>query len=206
MALKHIGRFKSNQRKVIVAYRTLPNDAEHCVVVQTENLDSAEHDALIKAVESDAGQNANEFAEAMARNQLPDGRNMLAGFHTTGKMLRVPTNTIEMMPDMKTTIMLDELNKVIAEQKGVAVEDLAMKDPNAGKTQEPTASSSETTVETLATAGEVVAPKSNDVMSDDDLAASYRSQADSMFKEAKRLREQAEELAPTKKKSAKASA
>jgi len=206
MALKHIGRFKSNQRKVIVAYRTLPNDAEHCVVVQTENLDSAEHDALIKAVESDAGQNANEFAEAMARNQLPDGRNMLAGFHTTGKMLRVPTNTIEMMPDMKTTIMLDELNKVIAEQKGVAVEDLAMKDPNAGKTQEPTASSSETTVETLATAGEVVAPKSNDVMSDDDLAASYRSQADAMFKEAKRLREQAEELAPTKKKSAKASA
>ena len=206
MALKHIGRFKSNQRKVIVAYRTLPNDADHCVVVQTENLDSAEHDALIKAVESDAGQNANEFAEAMARNQLPDGRNMLAGFHTTGKMLRVPTNTIEMMPDMKTTIMLDELNKVIAEQKGVAVEDLAMKDPNAGKTQEPTASSSETTVETLATAGEVVAPKSNDVMSDDDLAASYRSQADAMFKEAKRLREQAEELAPTKKKSAKASA
>ena len=206
MALKHIGRFKSNQRKVIVAYRTLPNDAEHCVVVQTENLDSAEHDALIKAVESDAGQNANEFAEAMARNQLPDGRNMLAGFHTTGKMLRVPTNTIEMVPDMKTTIMLDELNKVIAEQKGVAVEDLAMKDPNAGKTQEPTASSSETTVETLATAGEVVAPKSNDVMSDDDLAASYRSQADAMFKEAKRLREQAEELAPTKKKSAKASA
>jgi hypothetical protein len=206
MALKHIGRFKSNQRKVIVAYRTLPNDAEHCVVVQTENLDSAEHDALIKAVESDAGQNANEFAEAMARNQLPDGRNMLAGFHTTGKMLRVPTNTIEMMPDMKTTIMLDELNKVIAEQKGVAVEDLAMKDPNAGKTQEPTASSSETTVETLATAGEVVAPKSNDVMSDDDLAASYRSQADAMFKEAKRLREQAEDLAPTKKKSAKASA
>lgn len=206
MALKHIGRFKSNQRKVIVAYRTLPNDADHCVVVQTENLDSAEHDALIKAVESDAGQNANEFAEAMARNQLPDGRNMLAGFHTTGKMLRVPTNTIEMMPDMKTTIMLDELNKVIAEQKGVAVEDLAIKDPSAGKTQESTALSSETTVETLATAGEVAAPKSNDVMSDDDLAASYRSQADAMFKEAKRLREQAEELAPTKKKSAKASA
>ena len=39
-----------------------------------------------------------------------------------------------------------------------------------------------------------------DVLSDDDLAASYRSQADRMFKEAKRLREQAEELAPTKKK------
>ena len=40
-----------------------------------------------------------------------------------------------------------------------------------------------------------------DVLSDEDLAASYRSQADAMFKEAKRLREQAEELVPTKRKS-----
>ena len=206
MALKHVGRFKSNQRKVIVAYRTLPDDAEHCVVVQTENLDSAEHDALITAVESNAGQTADEFATAMARNQLPDGRNMLAGFHATGKMLRVPTNTVEMTPDNKTTVMLDELNKAIAEQKGVSIEDLALKDPNAGNTQKPIASSSETTVETLATAGEVTTPKSNDVMSDEDLAANYRSQADAMFKEAKRLREQAEDLVPTKKKSAKASA
>ena len=39
------------------------------------------------------------------------------------------------------------------------------------------------------------------VLSDEDLAASYRSQADAMFKEAKRLREQAEELVPTKRKS-----
>jgi len=205
MALKHVGRFKSNQRKVIVAYRTLPDDAEHCVVVQTENLDSADHDALITAVESDAGQNAEEFATAMARNQLPDGRNMLAGFHTTGKMLRVPTNTVEMTPDTKTTIMLDELNKMIAEQRGVSVEDLAIKGPNVAP-QTTTETTTDTTVETLATAGEVPAPSSDGVLSDEDLAAQYRSQADAMFKEAKRLREQAEELVPTKKKSVKASA
>ena len=41
------------------------------------------------------------------------------------------------------------------------------------------------------------------VLTDDQLAAQYRSQADAMFKEAKRLREQAEELAPTKKKATK---
>jgi len=205
MALKHVGRFKSNQRKVIVAYRTLPDDAEHCVVVQTENLDSADHDALISAVESDAGQNAEEFATAMARNQLPDGRNMLAGFHTTGKMLRVPTNTVEMTPDNKTKIMLDELNKMIAEQKGVSIEDLAIKGPATAPSTTPE-STSDTTVETLATASEVPAPSSDGVLSDEDLAAQYRSQADAMFKEAKRLREEAEELVPTKKKSVKASA
>jgi len=38
------------------------------------------------------------------------------------------------------------------------------------------------------------------VMSDEDLAKSLRSQADAMFKEAKALRDQAEELVPTKKR------
>jgi hypothetical protein len=39
------------------------------------------------------------------------------------------------------------------------------------------------------------------VLSDDELAASYRSQADRLYKEAKALRDQAEALVPTKKKS-----
>ena len=57
----------------------------------------------------------------------------------------------------------------------------------------------DTNVLAEADAARVQAPD-NGVVSDEQLAASYRSQADSMFKEAKRLREQAEELAPTKKK------
>ena len=40
-----------------------------------------------------------------------------------------------------------------------------------------------------------------DVLTDEALAAQYRSQADSLFKEAKTLREQAEQLVPTKRKS-----
>lgn len=199
MALKHVGRVKANKRKCIVAYRTVPGEPENCLVVPTENLDAADHDALIKLVESDAGQQEEEFATAMARTRLPDGRIMLAGFHTTGKMTKLATSEIEMTPDRNTSIMLDELNKLIAEQKGVAVEDLAMKSQ----------------AETVATAGEVptatteTAPATattDGVMSDEDLAASYRSQADRLFKEAKALREQAEELVPTKKKSVKESA
>ena len=45
------------------------------------------------------------------------------------------------------------------------------------------------------------APVSQDsVLTDADLAAQYRSQADALFKEAQSLRKQAEELVPTKKK------
>jgi hypothetical protein len=193
MALKHVGRVKSSKRKVIVAYRVVPGEPENCICVTTENLMAEEHDALMQLVESDSGQSAYEFGEAMARARLPDGRIMLAGFHTTGKMVKMATNNVEMTPDRQTTILLSELNQVIAEQKGVSVEDLALKD------NKPKAS---TTTEEPVVAE--AAPSTTDsVLSDEELAAQYRSQADAMFKEAKRLREQAEELVPSKKKTTK---
>lgn len=194
MALKHIGRVKTNRRKLVVAYKTVPGEPENCLVVQTENLDAAEHDALIKLVESDAGQNETEFANAMARTILPDGRNMLAGFHKTGKIQKVATNLVEMTPDNNTTISLDELNRLIADQQGISVEDLAMQGQLA---TEPT--SSDASVDTIAEVSDIPAT-TDGVLSDEELAAQYRSQADAMFKEAKRLREQAEDLVPTKKK------
>ena len=126
MALKHIGRFKENGRKVAVVFRTLPDDPESALVVQTENLGDAEHDILINMLESNTGQSADELADAMQRTPLGDGSIMLANFHDNGKLTKVKTSDIEMTPDTQTTIGLDELNKVIAEQKGVAVKDLAV--------------------------------------------------------------------------------
>ena len=191
--LKHVGRIKSNKRKVIVAYRTLPNDPNHCVVVTTENLEAADHDFLIKLVESNSGQVAYEFAEAMARSTLSDGSNMLARFHTTGKMVRFPTDQIEMTPDTNTVIMLNELNQIVADQKGISVEDLALKD----STPTATATKQNTVSETVANP---TPAQSDSVLTDEQIAANYRSQADTMFKEAKRLRDEAEKLAPSKKK------
>jgi hypothetical protein len=189
MAIKHVGRMKNNQRKVVVAYRTIPGDAESAIVVTTENLMAEEHDTLMKLIDSNAGQTANELADAMARTLLPDGRNMLAAFHRTGKMVKVATKDVEMTPDTKTTIMLDELNRVIAEQKGVTIEDLAVKPSN--QQQKPA---------TKPVVEENLQAADDGVITDEQLAAQYRSQADAMFKEAKRLREQAEELVPTKRK------
>lgn len=202
MALKHVGRIAANRRKVVVAYRVVPDEPENCVVVQTENLSADEHDALIKAVESAAGQEAEEFAVAMARAYLPDGRNMLAGFHTTGKMRKVAQSEIEMTPNGNTNINLAELNKMIAEQKGVTVGDLAMRSNPAEAVSAP-----EGEVDAVAqyteTAPVAETPLSDGIVTDEQLAAQYRSQADALFKEAKALREQAEELVPTKRKTKK---
>lgn len=197
MAFKHVGRIKTNKRKVIVAYKTVPNEPEQCLVVTTENLDAADHDSLMKLVESDAGQNEFEFAEAMARARLSDGRIMLSAFHTQGKLQKVATNMVEMTPDRNATIMLDELNKMIADQKGVGIEDLAT--INMPAKEEELASVSDVPTSTLPSDEAAPAPQEG-VLSDEDLAKQYRSQADTMFKEAQRLRKEADELAPTKKK------
>jgi len=199
MAIKHIGKLKSNKRKVAVAYRTLPNDPEHALIVSTENLTDSDHDVLMQLVESPSGQDAGELAEAMARTRLSDGSVMLARFHSTGKLMRVPTADVDMMPTNTDTINLAELNKVIAEQKGVSIADLALKDDT-----QPLATATATTAPASTPSNEATAaPASADgVMSDEDLAKSYRSQADRLSKEAAQLRRDAEALVPTKKKKA----
>lgn len=191
--LKHVGRVSKTKRKCIVAYRVIPGDPENCLVVPTENLMAEEHDAVIQLVESNTGQTAYELGEAMARTTLPDGSIMLARFHTQGRLVKMPTSAIEMTPTTTDAIKLNELNKQMADQKGVTVAELALSDANA-KQAEPV----EPTVDAFV--DEVVEVKDEAPLSDEDLAAQYRSDADRLFKEAKALREQAEELSPTKRK------
>jgi hypothetical protein len=214
--IKHVGRLKKNNRKVVVAYRVIPgeNPPANSLVIDTATLSDADHDTLIKTVEGNSAQTAFEFAEVMARTQLSDGANMLARFHSTGKLQPMPMSEVEMTPNTATTIGLDELNKIIAEQKGVTIADLAMKDPNelpAGTTMTEAGSVSEmpkTTnpnVVAEAKAANLQAP-TDGVLTDADLAAKYRSDADRLYKEAKALRAQAEELVPTVKKKTSAKA
>ena len=185
--LKHVGRMINNKRKIVVAFRVVPGEPENCIVITTENLSADEHDTLMKMVESPAGQEATELSQVMARTSLPDGRNMLAHFHASGKMVKVPTDLVEMVPNRNTTIKLSELNELIAQQMGVTVEDLAVP----GGNKKP---SKEQPVGTVTEES-----KENAVLTDEDLAKQYRSQADALYKEAKRLRDMAEELSPSKK-------
>ena len=201
--LKHIGRLKHNQRKVVVAYKTLPNDPNHCVCVSTENLEAADHDFLMQLVESNSGQATDEFAEAMARSTLSDGANMLQAFHMRGKMQRYATTDVEMLPNSQTTISLDELNRMIADQKGISIDDLALQNPLDKKTKAQAAKAPSEPVTAPPVTEAPVAPlqaPEGGVLTDEQIAANYRSQADRLFKEAKLLREQAEALVPTKKR------
>ena len=204
--LKHVGRIISTGRKCLVAYRTLPGESDHCLVVQTENLPDEQHNALINLVESGSGQESGEFAEVLARANFPDGSIMLAALHTQGKLTKVPTSQVEMLPNFNVKINLAELNVLIAQQNNVAVDDLAIKSSSAkvevkevGSVNNMPAETNDLGKTTSASVNETyVEPTKFD--SAEAEAKHYRSQADKLAKQAAEMRRKAEELVPTKKK------
>ncbi|CAB4125924.1 hypothetical protein UFOVP181_314 [uncultured Caudovirales phage] len=202
--LKHVGRIKSTNKKVLVAYRTLPGDAYSALVVPTENMPDEMHNAIINLVESPAAQESYEFAEALDRTQFPDGSRMLPNLHGNGRLVKVSTDQVEMTPVPGVSILLSELNQMIADQRGVAVDGLCIApsshdkardvkdDAPASKVSTDTTDPEETSVvESTEPSGPEATPESR--------ARYFRSQADKLAKQAASFRRKAEELAPTKK-------
>jgi len=208
MELKHVGRVVPTGRKCLVAYRTLPGDSSNCLIVPTEGLTDAQHDAIINLVNSTAGQDANEFAEVMARTNFPDGSIMLANLHVNGKLIKVPTGQIEMTPNTQMKILLSELNQIIADQRGVPVDNLAItlssKEDKKSEVRE-IASAKDISPKAGEDVTKTVAERQEETdvlasMTPDQHAAKLRSEADRLYKQAAVLRKEAEELSPTKKK------
>lgn len=187
--MKHVGKMKNNGARVAVAYRTLPGDPNSCLVVGTQGLGDSYHDTLMNVIESDSGQQANELADILATRKFPDGSNMLAYLHSNKHLVKVKTNAVLMTPDSQTTLLLEDLNKLIADQRGVNIEDLAVKDPSGA----PVKSTKKKTEQ----ASQEVKGQTNDF---ELTPAEMRSRADALFKQAQQLRKQADELDPPKKK------
>jgi hypothetical protein len=198
--LKHIGKMTNNDVKVIVAYRTLPGDPLSALVIGTNNLGDAYHDALMNLLQDVSGQQANEFADIMAVRQFPDGSNMLEWCHTRGQLKKVPTKLVMMTPTNQAQILLEDLNKLIAEQRGVTVDELSINDGTqkkrpAVKKDDPTRTTSSTVNED----GANIAP-SQEIVSESLTPTQMRARADKLFKDAQALRKQADAIDPPKSK------
>ena len=194
--MKHVGKMKNNGARIVIAYRTIPGDPLSALVVGTQQLQDSYHDSLMSLVESDAGQQADELADVMAVRRFPDGSNMLQFVHTNGMMKKVATSAVLVTPDNKTSIPLDELNNIIATQKGVPLEQLAVKDgsnttiPTIGKPADASANDDKG-----------ITTSSSDVNGEISLTPTeMRSRADALYKEAAKLRKSADEIDPPKSK------
>jgi hypothetical protein len=204
--MKHVGKMKNNGAKVVIAYRTIPGDPYSALVVGTSQLGATVHDSLMTLLQDPSAQNSNELADALAVRSFPDGSNMLSWLHTRGHLKKVPTNGVLVTPTTQDAVPLDELNKIIAEQKGITLEELAMTDESktakkkTSKKDDPTKTTSQSVSGDIEDDAEIVIPEE---VAADLTPAQLRSKADRLFKEAQTLRKQADALDPPKKTKAK---
>jgi hypothetical protein len=203
--MKHVGKMKNNSAKVAVAYRTLPKDSLSALVIGTNGLPDSHHDALMSLIESDAGQQANELADVLATRRFPDGSVMLSYLHLNGHLTKVKTAMVLMTPNRITQLPLDQLNELIAKDKGVPVDDLAVKEESSSN-QKKTASTTDNDASKVSFEESTYHPSHEDELVKKEkpvTASDLRSMADKLFKEAQALRKKAEELEPTRKKAKK---
>jgi hypothetical protein len=207
--LKHIGRTKNTGVKLLVVFRTLPGESNMALVLPVANLSDSYHDSIMTLVETEQAQDAFEFGEIMFTRTFPDGRPMLQALQADGRLQKIATDTIIMTPTTQDQVELSQLNILIAEQKNCAVDDLYTFVSGAPK-------KSDATVEDIAKVKDLAPSVDPDIpapvraqaanteaLSDRDIAKSYRSQADAMYKEAARLRKEADALDPPQKKTTK---
>lgn len=183
--IKHVG--KHNQKKVVLLYREVPGEDHMCLVTYSETLPRLVHDEVMKILETPGGQQAPNLSEALFRHIMSDGRNCLEVLHRSGYIKKVPTNQVIITPNAKSSIKLDELNKLLNEMdKGKdAVKRLTEIDAEQTKQRKASANK---------TKSSDVAETVPDVLSDADLARQRLAQAETMRADAARLIQEAEVL------------
>jgi hypothetical protein len=194
---KHVGKIANTGEKVAVVFRTVPGESNLALVLPTSTLKDDQHNSLMEVIDSAQGQQANELGEIMFTRSFANGVNMLRSVQGEGRLKKVATDTIIMTPTPNSEIKLSELNVLIAEQRGVQVDELYTFVSGAPKAGEPVVNAP---TDSVPSEEPIAAPATDGVLSDTDLAKSLRSQADAMYKEAARMRREADDLDPPKKK------
>ena len=200
--LKHVGRH--GEKKVVVAYNTVPGEDHMALVIYSDSLPSMLHDEVMKVIESPAGQTAKSLADALFRNIMPDGNNTLGALHKGGFLKKVQTKQIILKPNAKSSVRLDELNEILKKMEGSAEAAKKLADIDAGRGYaDPSKNVSRDVGEPVKTEAAV---NTSGVLTDADLAnqrldqaTKMELQAKTLLAEDKRLKEEASSLAPKTK-------
>jgi len=202
--IKHVG--KHSDRKVAILWKTVPNEEHMCLVIYPEVLPAPWHDTIMKVLESDVGQQAEEFADALHRSMLPDGRVILETLHLEKMIKKIRTADVMVTPRPGASIRLDELNKMLAEMKqgDAAIKRMAESDAARGMVAPEVKRSAEAEFKSRQ-AGQVppVQASADGALDDRALAANMLAQAQRMeaegkglLAEAARMKKDAERLQP----------
>jgi hypothetical protein len=209
--IKHVG--KHGDRKVAILFRQVPGEDHMALVIYPETLPAAWHDSIMKVLESEKGQQAKEFGEALHAAMLPDSRLILETLHNERMIKKIRTSDVIVTPTSDAKIRLDELNKMLNEMElgDAAIKKMAendasrgLVDPSVKRGAEERFKAEQEALRTQSATPQqaFVAPQSG-ALSDRDIAANMLAQAKametnakSMIAEAARMKKEAERMDP----------
>jgi len=113
---KHVGKY--GEKPCLVVFRELPGEADYCLIVQTDTLDSRQHDDLMNVVVSAEAQESNDISQVLHRRQFTDGSNMLTGLHYSKKLQKVPVSHVSLTPLPNQSLPLADVNREIKKLEG----------------------------------------------------------------------------------------
>lgn len=199
--MKHIGR--QGDRKIAVLFREVPNEDHMCLVIYPDTLPAPWESAIMKVLESDHGQASENFADALHRSLLPDGRVILETLHKEKMIKKIRTSDVVVTPRPDSAIRLDELNKMLNEMKTgeAAIKRMAESDAAQGLVDPSVKRAAEAAYKNQRSPQ--TTQSSNDALSDRAIAANMLAQAQRMeaegkglLSEAARMRKDAERMDP----------
>jgi hypothetical protein len=132
--IKHIGRH--GDRKAAIVFREVPGEEHMCLLVYTDTLPVAMHDALMRVLEGPVAQNSDSLADVLFRELFSDGRPMLQTLHAEGMLKKVQTKQVVVTPNASSHVNLEEMNQILREMNAgeKAIQRLAELDSNRGIT------------------------------------------------------------------------
>lgn len=207
-SLKHVGRIKNTGRRCVVVFREMYDDRGHviddknCLIFETDNLPDAEHQDLMRIIESDSAQSTGELFNVLSRSRLGTGVAALNWLASSNRLRKYPTSNIELTPDSRTVLGLDTLNKIVKMQKaGASEKDIqnVLRDDTDMPPRDATAvteSIKEPAPEAVETPVQAETQSADGVLDDAAIAKQRLEQAEMFEVQAKELREQAYEMDP----------
>lgn len=204
--IKHVG--KQGDRRVCILFRQVPGEDHMALVIYPETLQAHWQQAVQNVLESEVGQQAEQFADALHRNFLPDGRPILETLHQERMIKKVRAADIIVTPNATSHIRLDELNKMLNEMKQGedAIKRMAQNDASRGMVAPEVKRAAEAAYKASQVAQPVTSPlqaPQTEALDDRSIAANMLAQAKRMESDAKgmiaeaaRMKKEAEHMDP----------
>jgi hypothetical protein len=164
------------------------------LIVYPETLQAHWQQAIQSVLESDIAQQAEDLADALHRNFLPDGRAILETLHQERMIKKVRTSDIIVTPTSQSKIRLDELNKMLNEMKmgEEAIKKMALNDASRGMVAPEVKRKAE--ADFKASQGQTQPQPTSKLQASQDGALSDRDIASNMVFQAKKMEIEAKQM------------